>query len=286
MAATPATSDETVTPSTPATPVAPQALAAGSQLLIGQVMHRRLRPVLHHFVYPVFYLRLDLARLAEAQNPWLGINRWRLLSFFESDYGPRDGSALLPWVRERLAEQLSDEPALDGPVILQTLPRVFGYAFNPVSFFYCHDRAGVLRAILVEVNNTFGEHIHYLLRSGEGELHCAKAMHVSPFCQVKGQYRFRFRQRGTTAQVKIDYLDDPAQGVLLHTAITGQCQPLTARHTLLAILRQPLLTIGVMWRIHWQALLLWAKRVPFFRHVSDPSRPSRPSGTGTVLPDS
>ncbi len=254
---------------------------SGSQLLIGHVMHRRLRPALHHFVYPVFYLRLDLTQLAAAQNPWLGINRFRLLSFFEKDYGPRDGSALLPWVRQRLAEQ---QLPIDGPVILQTMPRMFGYAFNPVSFFYCHDRAGDLRAILVEVNNTFGEHIHYLLRMDRAGLAATnpvllanKAMHVSPFCQVKGQYRFRFRQRAATAQVKIDYVDDLAQGVLLHTAITGQCQPLTARHTLLALLRQPLLTIGVMWRIHWQALLLWGKRVPFFRHGSS---------TATAVPDS
>jgi DUF1365 family protein len=252
------------------------AAQTGSQLLIGHVMHRRLRPVMHRFVYPVFYLRLNLASMQHEQNRWFGVNRWRALSFFEKDYGPRDGTPLLPWIRQHLAEQ---QIVADGPIVLQTMPRILGYAFNPVSFWYCHDSLGTLQAILVEVNNTFGEHIHYLLRPGpagtllETPLQSGKAMHVSPFCQVKGQYQFQFRNRGALSQVKIDYVDDAQQGVLLHTAITGQCQPLTARNSLAALLHQPLLTLGVVWRIHWQALLLWRKRVPFFRHGSPEAAP-------------
>lgn len=244
-------------------------MAGASQLLIGHVIHQRVRPVLHRFRYPVFYVRLNLARIEQEQSVVFGLNRWRPLSLFYRDYGPRDGSALLPWIRNLLD---SEQIAADGDIYLQTFPRIFGYAFNPVSFWYCHNRLGELLAVLVEVNNTFGEHIHYLLRSNDGAsisektLYAGKQMHVSPFCQVKGHYQFQFRNRAALEQVKIDYTDVLTQGVLIHTAISGQCQPFNRRNLWAALVRQPLLTVGVVWRIHWQALLLWKKRVPFFRH--------------------
>eukprot|EP01037_Dinobryon_pediforme_P019287 gene19287-19681_t len=127
---------------------------AAAYLLRGQVMHERLRPVHHRFVYPVFCVRLNLARLAEAGNIWFGIDRRRLMSLRMRDYGPRDGSSLDAWMRLQLSQ--AGLPA-DGEIWLQTFPRVFGIVFNPVSFWYCHDSNGVLRAVLAEVNNTFGQ---------------------------------------------------------------------------------------------------------------------------------
>src|SRR5450830_1417047 len=153
-------------------------------LIRGQVMHERLRPAQHRFVYPVFCLRLNLGRLSEAGNFWFGINRRRLMSLRTRDYGPRDGSDLEQWMRAQLREL--GLPA-DGEIWLQTFPRLFGFVFNPVSFWYCHDSHGALRAVLAEVNNTFGESHRYLLADGEGKaitaetrLLCAKALHVSP----------------------------------------------------------------------------------------------------------
>jgi DUF1365 family protein len=238
------------------------------QLLVGQVMHRRSRPAVNAFTYPVFFLRLPLARLAEAGNAVLRIDRPGLMSFRQQDHGPRDGSPLLPWIQALLRRHgLPD----DGQVVLQCFPRVLGYVFNPVSFWYCHDRDGRLIAVLAEVNNTFGGHHDYLLfnpdrsplRDGQ-ELSSAKAFHVSPFCDVQGEYRFRFLVRERRVVAHIDYLDEgEASGPLLLTLISGQTRALTPPALLAAFLRMPLLTFGVMARIHWQALKLWLKGVPF-----------------------
>jgi uncharacterized protein len=234
-------------------------------LLIGHVMHRRLRPAKNAFVYPVFFVRLPLARLAEADNALFRVDRPGLMSFHQKDHGPRDGSPLLPWIQTLLRRHgLPD----DGEVVLQTFPRVFGYVFNPVSFWYCHDREGALIAVLAEVSNTFCGHHDYLLfnpdrsplRDGQ-ELKADKQFHVSPFCEVEGGYRFRFLVREQRIVVHIDY--DNSEGPLLLTAITGRVQPWSKTALLTALLRMPLLTLGVVARIHWQALKLWLKGVPF-----------------------
>jgi len=234
-------------------------------LLTGRVMHARLRPARHRFDYPVFYVSCDLARLARIERWWFGIDRWAPLGLVTRDYGPRDGRPLETWMRERLAE--ADIPA-DGPIWLQTMPRLFGYAFNPVSFWFCHDRAGALRALYADVRNTFGGHHGYLLSApghvpidDDTVLVCRKTFHVSPFCDVTGAYAFRVRRDGERIGVAIDYSDD--DGPLLRTALTLRAQPFRGALALRMLACQPFAIAGVMARIHWQALRLWLKRVPF-----------------------
>ncbi len=243
---------------------------SAAQLLHGQVMHARLRPALNRFVYPVFYVRLNLARLEQAGTRWFGIDRWRPLSIRTRDYGPRDGSSLEHWMRALLA---SHGIHADGEIWLQTFPRVFGYVFNPVSFWHCHDAQGQLRAVLAEVNSTFGETHRYLLTLGGADgqhrsIQACKQLHVSPFCAVEGHYRFRFRLAARAHSTSIDYYD--RQGLLLRTALSGRPQPLNDGAVLAALLRFPLLGVGIVARIHWQALRLWLKRVPFFRQPPAP----------------
>ena len=131
--------------------------SAPALLIHGHVMHERLRPARNRFVYPVFYVRLNLSRLDELNSPLFGIDRWRPISLRTRDYGPRDGSSLTGWMRATLADAGIDA---DGEIWLQTFPRIFGFAFNPVSFWYCYDRQENLRAVLAEVNNTFGVTYH------------------------------------------------------------------------------------------------------------------------------
>jgi len=238
----------------------------GAELLLGKVMHRRLRPVANRFVYGVFFLRIPLSRLESMRGPLLSINRWNLLSFDYRDHGARDGSHPLDWIRRLLARE--GLGAADGEIWLQCFPRVCGYVFNPVSFWFCEDRAGRTRAVLAEVNNTFGEHHCYLLAhadarpiaSGEA-LEARKVFHVSPFCTQRGGYRFRFLTQDAQRIARIDYADET--GPLLITSLAGRGAPLGSRAILGALLRHPLMTFGVIARIHWQALRLWAKRVPF-----------------------
>lgn len=238
---------------------------ANPRLLVGKVMHRRLRPSVNAFVYPVFYVQLPLRNLAAAKCPIFAIDRGNLLSFHQKDHGPRDGSSLLAWIESLLRERGLPH---DGEIVLQTFPRIFGYVFNPVSFWFCHDAHGALIAVLVEVNNTFGGRHHYLLHNPAGsplrdgqELRADKALHVSPFCDVAGGYRFRFHLDRPVALARIAY--DDGNGELLLTSISGKPRAWSAAALLGAFLRMPLLTPGVIARIHWQALKLWAKGVPF-----------------------
>lgn len=252
----------------------------------GSVRHARLRPAAHRFAYPSFFLRLPL-RVLDGRPwsmRWLARNRFGLFAFNDADHG--DGGAPLAWVDGVLARAgIADA---NGEVWLHTFPRVLGYVFNPVSFWFCHRADGALRAVVCEVNNTFGERHCYLLAHDDGrplrwgeELTATKVFHVSPFCAVSGRYRFRFMlARGDDALspaglqrfvARIDH--DDAQGPLLLTSIEGRLAPLTDRALLRAFFSYPGFTLGVIGRIHWQALRLWLKRVPFFRKPAPPVVP-------------
>jgi DUF1365 family protein len=218
--------------------------------------------------------------LASLGNRWLSKDRFNLLSFVTHDYGPRDGSSLEAWVRALLRGQGVD--SADGEIVLQTFPRLLGFVFNPISIWYCHDRDSRLRAALCEVSNTFGEHHNYLVAHVDQRpiaagdwLTARKMFHVSPFCEVRGHYRFRFEQTGARAFAEVDYFDadEPAADAarLLVTTIHGTPCPLDASTTLRAFFGYPLMTIGVVARIHWHALKLWIKRVPFFTKPAPPA---------------
>jgi len=257
-------------PTSPTAPTDPTD-APAAWLLKGRVMHKRLAPVAHRFTYPLFQISCDVARMNTLVRWWFAVDRRRLLSLKSADYGPRDGRSLDVWMRERLTEAAI--PA-DGVIWLQTIPRIAGYAFNPVSFWYCHDRAGDLRAIYAEVNNTFGQHHGYLLCApgaapirGDVALQCRKEFHVSPFCKVEGQYAFRVNRHGRVWSVGIDYSVDGKR--LLQTAIGMHAEPLTGVAVLKTMLGAPFNALSVVFRIHWQALQLWRKGVPF--HGKSPS---------------
>lgn len=247
----------------------------GWRIAFGDVIHTRLRPVRHAFRYRAFFLNVPVHRLdGRGQGSWLfGVNRAALISFHESDHG--DGGLAADWIRGLL-----DRAGIraDGEIRLQTFPRVLGYAFKPVSFWFCHDQAGERRAIVAEVNNTFGERHCYLLANGDGSplrdaqpLSADKDFHVSPFCPVEGRYRFRFLDNGRRAVSRIDY--DDADGSLLATSMSGTYRPLDPKACLVALLGHPWFTVAVMVRIHWQALQLWIKRVPWWRKPPPPVRP-------------
>ncbi len=252
--------------------VAPGALDAA--VCFGAVMHERHTEAHNRFVYPTAFLRLPLGRLDQLRVPLLGIERRNVFSLLARDHGRRDGSALLPWLREVLAHHDVDA-VCDGEVVLHTMPRVFGFVFNPVSFWLCHDHAGRLRAVLAEVSNTFGEHHNYLVRHADlrpieagDELLATKVFHVSPFFPVRGEYRFRFEGRGAVHAVAIDYWDGGTRQ--LTTRVSGRAEALSGRAMGKWLLRYPFMTLGIVARIHWQALRLALRRVSFYRKPLPP----------------
>ena len=237
----------------------------------GPVQHRRLRPARHVFGYDAMFLLLPMRSLARAPSLLpIARNRFGAMSFFDADHGD-GGNDSLAWLQGLLAaEGITDA---DGEVWLQTFPRIWGYAFKPVSLWLCERTDGSLRCAVAEVNNTFGERHCYVLTPAEGarslqwgaEYRASKVFHVSPFCTVEGSYRFRFLRSTTADQdrlvLRIDH--DDSLGPLIETSISGRLLPLTAGRARTALLRHPMHSFGVMARIHWQAFQLWRKRVPF-----------------------
>jgi len=248
----------------------------GHQPLIGfgEVRHTRLKPVRHAFAYPTYFLMLPMRSLQRQPAPALARNRWAPLSFYDTDHGdgrtPTQGGALA-WLDNLLhSEGISDA---QGEVWLHTYPRVLGFTFKPVSFWYCHRLDGSLRAVLVEVNNTFGERHCYLLDAPQYglEQRAAKVFHVSPFCPVEGGYRFRFMLTPDLSRTvaRIDF--DDLAGPLIETSVSGALQPLTPQSVRRALLGYPVMTLGVVLRIHWQAAKLFFKRARFFKKPTPPA---------------
>lgn len=240
-------------------------------LATGHVRHRRLRPREHAFAAPTYFLLLPMRSLRKAPLPALHRNGRGWLAFHDRDHGDSRADALA-WFEELLAREGINDA--DGEVWLQTYPRVLGYAFKPVSFWFAHRANGTLAAVLAEVNNTFGERHCYLL-DGPGldwgrELSARKVFHVSPFCRVEGRYRFVFQRTATRWLARVDHDDDA--GPLIQTSVSGILAPLTEAGARAAFFSQPLLTLGIVARIHWHALRLALRRVPFFARPAPPAQ--------------
>jgi DUF1365 family protein len=246
--------------------------APRAQIGFGQVRHTRHRPQRHAFAYATYFLMLPMRSLRAHGPGALARNRRAALSFHDADHG--DGGAdSLAWLDGVLAQHGIRDA--QGEVWLHTYPRVLGYSFKPVSFWYCHRSDGSLRAVLAEVNNTFGERHCYLLDAPRYGQPCeaGKVFHVSPFCPLRGRYRFVFmRTEGPAARTvaRIDYFDGAGDAALLNTSVSGELQALNARTLRRALWSYPAMTLGVIARIHWQALRLWIQKAPFFHQPPAP----------------
>lgn len=234
------------------------------QILFARVMHKRLFPKVNAFNYGIYYIALPLSKIScEIENRYFKVNRWGLLSFYNKDHGDRDGKNLNEWAHRALSENGVD--AVDGEIVLVTMPRVFGYVFNPVSFWYCYDRSKILRAVICEVNNTFGETHTYVCAhddqseiKGEDYLEGQKTFHVSPFMEREGSYKFKFNLPKNKMSAQINFYDSKHKKKLL-TALNGDFVGLDVNSCRKAFWLYPLITIKSILLIHWQAVKLFVK---------------------------
>jgi DUF1365 family protein len=227
----------------------------GSALYTGTVMHRRTTGPAHHFRYPVYMLLLDLDQLD-------ALDRHRPVSFFDRDHLGAPSLSVRANL-ERLFEQHGMEPP-GGRVLLLTHCRVFGYVFNPVSFYYCYEPAGTLQAVVAEVSNTFGERHPYLL-TADGPRRVwkeKKVFHVSPFFPLEGSYRWEVPEPAERLRIRVDLLR--SGGHWLRARLSLQRRPLTDGALFRALLRYPVMTLQVISAIHWEALRLFFKGAPFW----------------------
>lgn len=247
-----------------------------SGLYVGTVRHRRLSPKANSFRYRVYQLLIDLDELPQLDRGlrFLSYNRPNLTAFYDVDHMGGSGAP----VRDKLARWLAKrgEHLGDAPVLLLTSPRVLGYVFNPVSYFFCLDHAGDLRFVVAEVNNTFGETYCYLLDDGEPMGGRAvrsrrdKVFHVSPFIPMEDiRYHWILTPPEDHITVHIDEFERDEK--FFDATLNLERRPLTDGSLAKAILRHPHLTARTVYLIHRQALRLWLKRLPVYRKPSPPA---------------
>lgn len=242
----------------------------------GHVMHRRRFPVDYRFSYVVFSLLVDIDQVDKvaARCRLFSYNRFNLFSFHSRDHGPRNGGSLRAWAEDLLNQ--AGITVTDPDIHLMCFPRVLGYTFNPLSLWFVYDDNRQPVAILCEVHNTFGEAHTYILHEQGRPLKWpvtgqhAKHFHVSPFIDMTARYHFRIACPDNELKLVIrEYQHDR---LLLAAVQTGRRQPLTDRSLIRLALTIPLMTFKVMAMIHWQALKLWIKQVPFHRKPTLPKK--------------
>jgi uncharacterized protein len=254
----------------------PEVLNFRSHIFEGRVFHQRLRPRKHRLSYQVFSMLIDLDELPLLHNQlkFFSHNQFNLFSFWDKDYGSGIGGSLDKYARKILSDH--GRNLTNGSIKLLCYPRLFGYAFNPLSVYYCYDSSGTLKVIICEVSNTFNERHSYLInidQSGGKRVHhsCKKMFYVSPFMDMDSTYHLHITSPSDRLTVFIDQHDD--KGSLLKASFTGYSKILSDKSLILLLLKYPLMTVKVIGGIHWEALKLWRKGLKVFTRPRPPDNP-------------
>ena len=248
-----------------------------SGLYDGAVVHQRLTPRRHRLRYRLFQLLIDLDELPSLDRRLrlFGHNRFAVFSLHDRDHLAGERRALRGQIEAMLRGYGIDLQG--GAIRLLCMPRVLGYVFNPLSLFYCHRANGDLAAVVMEVNNTFGERHCYVVEAGAASHGgivrggCAKVFFVSPFLGLDMSYEFRLATPGATVATAV--LGRGLDGApVISAAFAGQRRNLEDRNLAAALFGHPLLTLKVLGAIHWEALKLFVKGAPLRARPPPPAQ--------------
>ncbi len=249
--------------------------ASPAFLYVARVAHRRRVAPFYRFVYRLFYFLFDVDRIDEAARALrlLSRNHFNLLAFHDRDHGDGGVGTLRAW-----AEGLLQERGIvlaGGRIRLLCMPRLLGFAFNPISLWYCEHADGSLRAVIAEVRNTFGEKHCYVLASGGSPLTYGeswdkeKCFHVSPFFDLVGHYQFVMSEPGERLRVAIH---ESREGQpILDATLAAERRALSDGVLLGQVLRMPVMTMKVVAGIHWEALKIWLRGAKFHGKPAPPT---------------
>jgi len=238
-----------------------------SSIYTGTVIHKRFKPKIHSFNYKVFSLLIDLSELGllDKSLKLFSYNKFNIISFYNKDHGPRDGSSLKNWVLDNLKK--NNVETNDIQIKLLCYPRIFGYVFNPLSVFYIYDNNSDLISILYEVKNTFNEQHTYIFKVKKNQnliQHvCKKKFHVSPFIEMNCVYFFRLLKPGNKISVIIDLQDRGSK--ILYASQDGVKSELNNKTLIKSYLKHPLMTFKIILAIHYEAFNLWTKGIKFIK---------------------
>ena len=255
-----------------------------SALYVGHVSHRRSRPRPHAFRYRIAQFYIDLDELPQLfAKRWLwSIDRPNIGQFRRADFLGDRLTELKTAVRDCVDTATGQRPL--GPIRLLTNLRYFGYAMNPVSFYYCFAADGTtLEAIVAEITNTpWNERHRYVLPAARAERRGAsqrvlawkfdKQFHVSPFLPMGLAYDWRFEEPGTHLRVHMDVAD--TGGALFDATLTLERREITSSALARFLIAYPAQTLAIAFRIYWNALVLACKRIPFHSHPALTAPPS------------
>ena len=238
-----------------------------SSIYIGNVIHKRFKPKIHFFKYKVFSILLDISEIdiLDKSLKIFSYNKFNIVSFYDADHGPRDGTSIKEWVIKNLNDnQINTE---NIKIKLLCYPRIFGYVFNPLSVFFIYNKNSELISILYEVKNTFGEQHTYIFKTKENENYikhrCKKKFHVSPFIEMDCAYFFKILKPSEKISVIIDQYDE--EGKLLYASQDGDRIEFNNKNLVLSYLRHPLMTFKIIVAIHFEAFKLWTKGIKFIK---------------------
>ncbi len=238
-----------------------------TSIMKGEVFHQRNKPKIHSFTYPVFFLRIVLESY---KSDFSKVSKFLLsnepkksiLSFSEEDYLKGYSGDL----KEKVSKVLKEHGELEYPetIVLYTLPRIFNYVFNPVSFFVVYSKKGDLLALIAEVHNTFKEAYLYVLTKSKlrPDSHSnsrvnfedCKEFHVSPFFDREGEYIFSIKDSLFATDIRVNLKKEDK--IIFVSKLEGESSKLTSRNIIKTIILYPMSIVGTFPRIVWQAVLL------------------------------